>query len=196
MRRELGTLYSDNVTTISVDDMAKILSNALAVSPYLQIKRFFAEGDSPNFDDHDFPVPGYLLFVSGYMFLNLNENTSDSEFNGSNNAIESLNRSQPSFENMVPDDAKIDIFAALSHQVYVQWNLKMSTKYCCDLIKKNISEYLLKDLTPEEFFINLDNAITIDSGWRYSERCRESFSMQDCDVPQERKQLLVSRYWL
>ena len=84
MRRELGTLYSDNVTTISVDDMAKILSNALAVSPYLQIKRFFAEGDSPNFDDHDFPVPGYLLFVSGYMFLNLNENTSDSEFNGSN----------------------------------------------------------------------------------------------------------------
>ena len=97
------------------------------------------------------------------MFLNLNENTSDSEFSGINYAIESLNSSQPSFENMVPDDVKIDIFAALSHQVYGQWNLKMSTKYCCDLIKKNISEYLPKDLTPEEFFINLDNAITVVS---------------------------------
>ena len=39
----------------------------------------------------------------------------------------------------------------------------MSTKDCRDLIKKNISEYLPKDLTPEEFFINLDNTITIDS---------------------------------
>ena len=33
----------------------------------------------------------------------------------------------------------------------------MSTKDCRDLIKKNISEYLPKDVTPEEFFINLDN---------------------------------------
>ena len=39
----------------------------------------------------------------------------------------------------------------------------MSTKDCRDLIKKNISEYLPKDLTPEEFFINLDNTITINS---------------------------------
>ena len=106
--RELGTLFSDNVTTISVDDMAKIKVGAPAVSRYHQIKRFFAEGDSPNFDDHDFPVPGYLLSVAGLMFLNLNENTSDSEFNESNYAVGSLNK-KPSFENMVPDDAKIDI---------------------------------------------------------------------------------------
>ena len=33
----------------------------------------------------------------------------------------------------------------------------MSTKDCRDLIKKNVSEYLPKDVTPEEFFINLDN---------------------------------------
>ena len=41
--------------------------------------------------------------------------------------------------------------------------LKCLTKDCRDFIKKNISEYLPKELTPEEFFINLDNTITIDS---------------------------------
>ena len=61
-----------------------------------------------------------MLSVSGHMFLNLNEKTSDIEFNESNNAIGSWNNSQPRFENMVPDDAKSDIFAALNHQVYVQ----------------------------------------------------------------------------
>ena len=41
--------------------------------------------------------------------------------------------------------------------------LKMSTKDCCDLIKKNKSEYLGNDVTPEEFLINLDNTINSDS---------------------------------
>ena len=63
MRRELGTLFSDNVTTSSVDEMAKIKVGAPAVSRYhLKV---------PNFDDHDFPVPGYLLSVSGHMFSTL-----------------------------------------------------------------------------------------------------------------------------
>ena len=43
------------------------------VSRYHQIKKKFPEGDTPNLNDHNFPVPGYLLSVSGHMFLTLDE---------------------------------------------------------------------------------------------------------------------------
>ena len=55
-----------------MDDMAKIKVGAPAVSRYHQIRRLFPTNDSPNFEDHDFPVPNYLLSVSGYMFLKMN----------------------------------------------------------------------------------------------------------------------------
>ena len=55
-----------------MDDMAKIKVGAPAVSRYHQICRLFPTNDSPNFEDHDFPVPNYLLSVSGYMFLKMN----------------------------------------------------------------------------------------------------------------------------
>ena len=54
MRRELSTLFSSDITAISVDDMAKIKVGGPAVSRYHQ-------ADSPNLNDHNFPVPGYLL---------------------------------------------------------------------------------------------------------------------------------------
>ena len=49
--------------------MSKIKVGALAVSRYYQLKAFFPINDGPNLSDHDFPVPGYHLSTSGYMFL-------------------------------------------------------------------------------------------------------------------------------
>ena len=73
MRRELSTLFSSDITAISVYDMAKIKVGAPAVSRYHQVKRFFTKADSPNLNDHNFLVPGYLLNVSGHMKLTFGE---------------------------------------------------------------------------------------------------------------------------
>ena len=51
----------------SCDDMNKIKVGPLAVRRYHQIERFFPAEDTPNYLDHDFPVPGYHLIPSGYM---------------------------------------------------------------------------------------------------------------------------------
>ena len=68
-RRELAALFTHETAVLSIDDMAKVKVGAPALSRYHQIKRFFPNGDMPNLNDHDFPVPGYLLNISGYMFL-------------------------------------------------------------------------------------------------------------------------------
>ena len=75
MRRELAALYPNDVAILSVDDMAKVKAGPPAVSRYHQVKRFFMSNDSPNLPDHDFPVPGYLLNVSRYLFLESKENS-------------------------------------------------------------------------------------------------------------------------
>ena len=69
MRREMATLFNDNMRLISMDDMAKIKVGAPAVSRYHQISKIFPKNDRVNFSDHDFPIPGYLLNVSGYLEL-------------------------------------------------------------------------------------------------------------------------------
>ncbi len=121
MRRELGTLFSDSINTISVDDMAKLKVGAPAVSRYHQVKRYFAEGDSPNLPDHDFPVPGYLLNVSGHMKLAFGD-----YFNyESNYAPQSI--SLPVFNKMMFDGDEMDIFKVLTRQAEIQWKVKMST---------------------------------------------------------------------
>ena len=68
-RREFVSLYPKNAVMISRDDMAKVKVGPPAVSRYHQIKKMFLEEDQPNYPDHDFTVPGYLLNVSGYMTL-------------------------------------------------------------------------------------------------------------------------------
>ena len=121
MRRELGTLFSDSINTISVDDMAKLKVGAPAVSRYHQVKRYFVEGDSPNLPDHDFPVPGYLLNVSGHMKLTFGD-----YFNyESNYASQSI--PLPVFNKMLFDGDEMDIFKVLTCQTEIQWKIKMST---------------------------------------------------------------------
>jgi len=58
----------------SCDDMNKIrMGPATAVSRYHQPLKFFMQTDSPNFNDHDFPNPGYLIVCSGYQQLVVRE---------------------------------------------------------------------------------------------------------------------------
>ena len=66
-RRELAARFPDEFAMFSCDDMNKIKVGPLAVSRYHQVERFFPTEDTPNYPDHDFPVPGYHLIPSGYM---------------------------------------------------------------------------------------------------------------------------------
>ena len=68
-RSEFCTLLGSNTCILSMDEMAKIKVRAPAVSRYHQVRRLFASTDMPNLSDYDFPVPNYLLSVSGYMYL-------------------------------------------------------------------------------------------------------------------------------
>jgi hypothetical protein len=97
MRRELGILLADDISVVSVDDMAKIKVGAPAASRYHQINRIFAENDRPNLKDHDFPVPGYLLTVSGHMILNPDDraNGLSAYDESSSYAVETLSESDP-----------------------------------------------------------------------------------------------------
>ena len=73
-RRELACLLKDHISLVSMDDMAKVKVGPPAVSRYHQLNRIYPSNDMPNLSDHDFPVPGYLLNVSGYMFLEQSPN--------------------------------------------------------------------------------------------------------------------------
>ena len=66
---EAVEFYSDEVIRISADDKNKVNVGTLAVSRYHQLSRFFMENDSPNYLDHDFPIPGYKITPSGYLIL-------------------------------------------------------------------------------------------------------------------------------
>ena len=69
MRRELGTLLYKKISVVSVNDMAKVKVGVPAVSRYHQINRFLPEKDGPVLNDLYFPVPGYLILVSGHILL-------------------------------------------------------------------------------------------------------------------------------
>ena len=61
-REELSTMFSDECTFYSSDDMNKLhMGPSPAVSRYHQQHRFFMRDDAPNLWDHDFPNPGYLI---------------------------------------------------------------------------------------------------------------------------------------
>ena len=68
-RRELASLFPEEIGILSIDNMSKIKVGAPAVSRYHQIKTFLPVNDQPNLSEYDFPVPGYLLGTSRYMFL-------------------------------------------------------------------------------------------------------------------------------
>jgi hypothetical protein len=59
--------FPDEVIFLSADRKAKLKVGPPAVSRYHQIQRFFHVSDTPNYGDHDFNFPGYLLDLSGFM---------------------------------------------------------------------------------------------------------------------------------
>jgi hypothetical protein len=73
-----------------MDDMAKIKVGAPAVSRYHQICRIFSSSDMPNLSDHDFPVPNYLLSVSGYMFLKSKNSSINDDIPTTNNDVDGV----------------------------------------------------------------------------------------------------------
>ena len=162
MHRELGTILSKKISVVSVDDMAKNKVGVPAVSQYHQINRIFPEKDGPVLNDYDFPMPGYLISVSGYMFLQ-DEEKIDVSYDESNSyAVEALSGSEPDFQKMTLDNLKGNIFTILSHQVHIQWNLKMSPIDCRDAIKKRMKKYLPENTTTVDFFASLDEEVALD----------------------------------
>ncbi|CAH1785112.1 unnamed protein product, partial [Owenia fusiformis] len=71
---EIATQYQHNVHLFSCDDKNKVAVGTLAVSRYHQIKKFFLEGDEPNYQDHDFPFPNAKIIPSGYLLLDNSKN--------------------------------------------------------------------------------------------------------------------------
>ena len=116
IRRELGTLLSDKISVVSLDDMSKVKVGVPAVSRYHQINRTFPEKDKPVLNDHDFLVPGYLISVSGHTFLQDEEKIDVSYHESTSYAVEALSGSKPYFPKMVLDNLKGNISIIFSHQ--------------------------------------------------------------------------------
>ena len=60
--------FKHKVVRGSWNGMVKLKCGILAVSRHHQIRRHFMVGDEPDYDDHDFPFPGYLVAPYGVMY--------------------------------------------------------------------------------------------------------------------------------
>ena len=80
-REQFVVKHENESCFYSCDDMNKIkMGPAIAVSRYHQQFRFFMRDDSPNYGDHDFPNPGYLLCCSGYQQLVKSDTNIEKEY--------------------------------------------------------------------------------------------------------------------
>ncbi|XP_038060450.1 uncharacterized protein LOC119741815 [Patiria miniata] len=68
---EMAAKFDKSATVFSLDNKNKVKvgSKTLAVDRHLQICRIFPTNDVPNYYDHDFPTPGYLITPAGYLRL-------------------------------------------------------------------------------------------------------------------------------
>ena len=135
---------------ISTDDMAKIKVGPPAVSRYHQIQRLSPTGDSPNYSDHDFPVPNYLLSVSGYMVLqdtevDMNDDVSETAQNLSNastydytpaTTITQAENSVLEKFNIFMDESVNNLYEIIISQAKTQLNVKISKEEILDAFTK------------------------------------------------------------
>ena len=63
---EFGAKFKESCVA---DNMNKVKVGVLAVSRYHQINKYYSVQDVPDYPDHDFPNPGYLITPSGYLVL-------------------------------------------------------------------------------------------------------------------------------
>ncbi|XP_070560361.1 uncharacterized protein [Ptychodera flava] len=66
---EFAARHKMSALAVSCDNMNKVKIGVTAVSQHFQNTRYFPNSDAPNFPDHDFPNPGYLITSAGYMLL-------------------------------------------------------------------------------------------------------------------------------
>ena len=120
-------MFNKSVCILSTDDMAKVKVGPPAVSRYHQIRRYFLGADTPNMPDHNFPIPGYLVNVSGYMMLeeekrkiDQSEDTMNIENSGvhDNNQINDQKNSKGTYDlaNFKEADPSGSIFEILADQ--------------------------------------------------------------------------------
>ena len=134
-----------------MDDMAKVKVGAPAVSRYHQLRRIFGTNDSPNYSDHDFPVPNYLLAVSGYMVLESSSNSSTVEQEGLQlaSAYDCVTTEQCSPQQKQPEQNENDLV------IPVLEKLSVKTKSYNDFFKifsSQLSTHLKGKFTPKLFF--------------------------------------------
>jgi len=144
MRREFASHNSKDVAILSVDDMAKIKVGAPAVSRYHQVRSIFMHNDAPNLSDHDFPVPGYLLNVSGHMFLEEQPLQGDMEalinasvYDRQTNETTATTTDIPSFNDMEIDGPKSTIFLKF-YLAKLHLNVKLTAAECEEIINEKI----------------------------------------------------------
>ena len=151
-RREFCTLFESHSCILSMDDMAKIKVGAPAVSRYHQIRRMFSSSDMPNVSDHDFPVPNYLLSVSGYMFLQSKTgNINDDNTPSSDGVAYSPDfASETPYDTSLITDEEIDgvmigtvadnFWSVLIEQCKTHLNVKVGEGDLKEVILRNITE--------------------------------------------------------
>ena len=75
MSRKFSQEFGDEVVALSCDDINKLnVVCGMMVSRYDQIRQIFMKDDSPDYEDHDFNLPGYKIIPSGYMLLEFKDN--------------------------------------------------------------------------------------------------------------------------
>ena len=133
-RRELASLFPNEIGILSIDDMSKIKVGAPAVSRYHQIRSFVPMNDQPNLKDHDFPVPGYLLATSGYMFLEpkIDDNTMEPLSTAHDQELIVVNNG---FQNMRVSGDKESIYDVLAHQLNIHLDVKATAADIKDEIR-------------------------------------------------------------
>ena len=141
MRRELASLFNDEISVISIDDMAKVKVGAPAVSRYHQLQRIFPTND---------PVSGYLLNVSGHMFLQSKDHKQVDQQNKTADTLDDLQTaslydsekpaSQHNFDSMIASGNSINPFDCISQQIHFHLNITSTPQECLDAIKFEINQ--------------------------------------------------------
>ena len=75
MSRKFSQEFVDEVIALSCDDINQLnVVFGMMVSRYDQIKQIYMKDDSPDYEDHDFNLPGYKIIPSVYMLLEFKDN--------------------------------------------------------------------------------------------------------------------------
>ena len=130
-----------------MDDIVKVRVGALAVSRLYQLKHLLPSSDQPNFSDHDFPMPGYFLNVSGYMELDSSHFLANvtAPFDGLNPAPvydyqESSNQKQIACDRFTAGNKPSPLFGSVIDQFKLHLNTQVNTSDLVDALVKEIKE--------------------------------------------------------